>query len=178
MKKLFFAVAAMAAMLTSCSKDDGITEVTPVDSKVTFTVNAPELATRANEGQGLQAKNLKWVIYDLSEAEGDNQISGETTFPENSLTTTVEVSLVEGREYEAIFFAYADNSPYTFNATAQTMSIDASGLKANSEAYDAFFKYVQPFEIETEAYNVDVEMSVLSLSSMLLQAICRLTQVR
>ena len=158
MKKLFFAVVAMAAMLTSCSKDDGITEVTPQNSMVTFTVNAPELATRANEGEGLQAKNLKWVIYDLSEAEGQNQISGETTFPENSLTTTVEVSLVEGREYEAIFFAYADNSPYTFNTTAQTMSIDASGLKANSEAYDAFFKYVEPFEIETEAYNVDVKM--------------------
>ncbi|MBP3496471.1 MAG: hypothetical protein J6K33_01400 [Alistipes sp.] len=164
MKKLFFAMAAMAAMLTSCSKDDTTTAPVIERSKVTFTVNAPELSTRAGEGNGTTATQLEYVIYDLAESpkNGANQIYGTADFvydnDNNPLTTTVEVNLVEGREYEAIFFAHAEDAPYTIDWTAQTMTINHQGLTANNEKYDAFFKYVEPFEITEQQYSVDVKM--------------------
>ena len=162
MKKLFFAMAAMAAMLTSCSKDDTTTAPVIERSQVTFTVNAPELSTRADEGNGTTATKLEYVIYDLAEAEGDNEIYGTADFvndnDNNPLTTTVEVNLVEGREYEAIFFAHAEGAPYTIDWTAQTMTLNTQGLTANNEKYDAFFKYVEPFEITEQQYSVDVKM--------------------
>ena len=155
-------MAAVAALLTSCSKDETTTAPVIERSKVTFTVNAPELSTRADEGKGLSATKLEYVIYDLAEAEGNNQIYGTADFvndnDNNPLTTTVEVNLVEGREYEAIFFAHAEDAPYTIDWTAQTMTINHQGLTANNEKYDAFFKYVEPFEITEQQYSVDVKM--------------------
>ena len=155
-------MAAVATLLASCSKDETTTAPVIERSKVTFTVNAPELSTRADEGEGLSATKLEYVIYDLAEAEGDNQIYGTADFvsdnDNNPLTTTVEVNLVEGREYEAIFFAHAEDAPYTINWTAQTMTINHQGLTANNEKYDAFFKYVEPFEITEQQYSVDVKM--------------------
>ena len=161
MKKLFFAMAAMAAMLTSCSKDDTTTAPVIERSQVTFTVNAPELSTRAEDdyGTGFTAKTLDYVIYDLAEAEGKNQIAGTVTFPDNSLRTEVTVDLVEGREYEAIFFAHAPESPYTFNKTEQTMTINTTKLDANAESYDAFYKYVEPFVMPATGLTKDVEMT-------------------
>lgn len=154
-------MAAMAAMLTSCSKDDGITEVTPVDSMVTFTVNAPELTTRAGEGNGKTATHLEYVIYDLAEtaANGANQITGTAEFFNGELTTTVEVQLVEGREYEAIFFASAPGAPYRFNKVEQTMTVDYQTLLANQETYDAFYAFVGKFEIVDKNYSIDVDLT-------------------
>ena len=140
-------MAAVATLLTSCSKDETTTAPVIERSKVTFTVNAPELSTRAEDdyGTGHTAKTLDYVIYDLAEEAGKNQITGTTTFPDGELETTVTVDLVEGREYEAIFFAHAEDAPYTIDWTAQTMTINHQGLTANNEKYDAFFKYVEPF---------------------------------
>lgn len=160
MRKLFLSIVAAAALLTSCSKDDTTSAPVNQRSKVTFAVNAPELATRAGEGNGLTAKNLEYVIYDLAEDTSveANLITGKTTFPEGSLTTSVTVDLVEGRTYEAIFFATADDAPYNFNKTEQTMTINTEKLMANQEGYDAFYKYVEPFTIGTTAMEMDVKM--------------------
>ena len=159
MKKLFFAMAAMAAMLTSCSKDDTTTAPIPQRSQVTFTVNAPELSTRAGEGNGTTATKLEYVIYDLAEVaeNGANQIKGTAEFENGSRETTVTVDLVEGRTYDAIFFAHAEGAPYKIDWTARTLTVN-DALVANQEAYDAFYKYVPEFEITTAQYNVDVEM--------------------
>jgi len=161
MRKLFLSMAAVAALLTSCSKDETTTAPVIERSKVTFTVNAPELSTRAEDdyGTGLTAKTLDYVIYDLAEEAGKNQITGTITFPDGKLETTVTVDLVEGREYEAIFFAHAPESPYTFNKTEQTMTINTTSLKANAESYDAFYKYVEPFVMPATGLTKDVEMT-------------------
>ena len=154
-------MAAVAALLTSCSKDETTTAPVIERSKVTFTVNAPELSTRAEDyyGTGLTAKTLDYVIYDLAEEAGKNQITGTTTFPDGELETTVTVDLVEGREYEAIFFAHAEGAPYTFNKTEQTMTINTTSLKANAESYDAFYKYVEPFVMPATGLTKDVKMT-------------------
>ena len=154
-------MAAVAALLTSCSKDETTTAPVIERSKVTFTVNAPELSTRAEDdyGTGHTAKTLDYVIYDLAEEAGKNQITGTTTFPDGELETTVTVDLVEGREYEAIFFAHAEDAPYTFNKTEQTMTINTTSLKANAESYDAFYKYVEPFVMPATGLTKDVEMT-------------------
>ena len=61
MKKLFFVMAAVAALLTSCSKDD--TFGGPTRGKVTFEVSTPELATRY--GEGTTATALQYAVYDM-----------------------------------------------------------------------------------------------------------------
>ncbi len=160
MRKLFLAMAAMATLLTSCSKDETTTATLNQRAKVTFSVSAPELETRATEGDGLTATDLEYVIYDLAEesANGANQISGTAKFDDGQLTTNVKVDLVEGRTYEAIFFAKAPKSPYTFNKTEQNMTINTEKLMANAEEYDAFYKYVEPFIIKPTGNEFEVEM--------------------
>ena len=156
-------MAAVATLLASCSKDETTTAPVIERSKVTFTVNAPELSTRAGEGNGTTATQLKYVIYDLAEAEGDNEIYGTADFvndnDNNPLTTTVTVDLVEGRKYEAIFFAHAEDAPYTIDWTEQTMTINTQSLTANNEKYDAFYKYVEPFVMPATGLTKDVEMT-------------------
>ena len=67
MKRLFFVVVAAVAMLaTSCSKDDTSTVVGGEKSTVTFAVAAPELATRAEYGDGYTATHLTWGVYDAN----------------------------------------------------------------------------------------------------------------
>ena len=159
MKKLFFAVAAMAAMLTSCSKDDTFGGLS--HGKVTFEVSTPELATRADEGEGKLATKLIYAVYDVTETEDGAMVktnyatddtTDDVTFANGSLTTKVSIDLVEGRNYEVAFWAESPNSPYTFDADNKTVSYkktnDRVELVANKEDYDAFFAYVPRDQVE------------------------------
>ena len=151
-------MAAMAAMLTSCSKDDAFGGLS--HGKVTFEVSTPELATRAY-GDGKTANNLYYAVYDVTEnAENGamvktNYATDDTTdgvtFANGSLTTKVSIDLVEGRNYEVAFWAESANSPYVFNTDPAKKSVsynDDVTLTANNEDYDAFFAYVPKEQVK------------------------------
>lgn len=145
MKKFFvMAVVALAGLMaTACSTDDAVSDAENY-ATVSFTVAAPEMATRTL-GDGMTARNLSWGVYD---ADGNYlpKLSSENAepvvFPAGSLSTTVEIDLVNGKSYHVIFWAEADGSPYKVDFESQLMTYDYSEqnpLLANQEKYDAFF---------------------------------------
>lgn len=140
-------MAAVAALLTSCSKDD--TFGGPTRGKVTFEVSTPELATRY--GEGTTATALQYAVYDMIEDATSGKLvdTGKATL--NNKTATVSIDLVEGRKYTAIFWADAGEnaSPYTFTPETKTVSYtDVNALEANQEAYDAFYAFVPQADIK------------------------------
>ena len=156
MKKLLLAIAAIV-MLASCAKDN--TSVDAQNATLSFNVTSPAIATRY--GEGTTATKLYWATYD--EQEGlISGLCGEKTF---SLNTQVELSLVQGRTYEVIFWAQAEGAPYerawgqpgdaATEAKINIVGID--DLKANEESYDAFFHYTGKIEV-TGSSILDVDL--------------------
>ena len=167
MKKLFLAIAAVATLLASCSKDDGLTGVSK--SQVTFTVSSPEMATRAGDyGNGKQATELYYAVYDAVEGGLVSGLSKTTQDNHEQLDAegkaTVSLNLVEGRTYTIIFYAEHNfdpndetkKSPYTIDWPKQTLTVDYQNLKANQETYDAFYAHVDNLKVGTAAINETV----------------------
>ena len=161
MKKLFFAMAAMAAMLTSCSKDDAFGGLS--HGKVTFEVSTPELTTRAY-GDGKTATTLHYAVYDMVEDVTNGKLVKYEKLPNklSELKTTVTIDLVEGRTYEVAFWAESPESPYVFEPEEKKVCYkQIDNLTANNENYDAFFAYYGDDEGEnvTVGGNVSVTLT-------------------
>ena len=138
MKKfLLMAVVAFGMLATACSKDE-VAQPVAEKSTVTFSVAAPELATRAL-GDGTTATQLSWAVYDKS-----NTLlfqSSEVTVM-SDLKATVEIPFVNGMAYNILFWAEAVQSPYSVNWTNLEVGYtNAAALVSNSEKYDAFYCY-------------------------------------
>lgn len=156
MKKLFFVVAAMAALLTACSNDVAI--IGTNKTKVSFTINSPELTTRYF-GDGAKAKNLYYAVYDAVEGGLVTGLSKINTPDNISVGEKKEVTmyLVEGRTYDIIFYAESDNSPYKLDWTKQTLEVaNPAALKSNMEDYDAFYAHVDKLTVGKNQINEDV----------------------
>ena len=131
------AVAAFGMLLTSCQNDLDFVQNAGETSTVSFSVSTPEIATRAYS-DGLTAKVLQYAVYDsegniLSDlTETDATING---------STTVNIQLTTGDSYAVIFWAAAENAPYTVNFDTKTMTVSYDGAKSNDETRDAFYKY-------------------------------------
>ena len=142
MKKMIFATAAIAAMLAaSCSNED--VQAPAAGGNVSFTVMLPEMASRADFGDGTTAKKLTYYVYD-AEATGDTKtvlFDGTADFGAD-LHATVQLDLVTGKTYDIVFWAdsYGDAAgrPYTYDGASQTVTV-TYGTDANAEARDAFY---------------------------------------
>ena len=158
MKKfLLIAVAAFGMLMTACSKDE-VAQPVAEKSTVTFTVEAPVMATRY--GEGTTATELNWAVYD----EGGNYLFGGKDIdgykkPLVDKKTIVEIPFVNGMAYNILFWAEAPGteSPYAVDWDAKTVTY-ADGTKlANDENYDAFFCYY-PVSVVTGPVTETVEL--------------------
>ncbi|MBR2014540.1 MAG: hypothetical protein IJ998_03855 [Alistipes sp.] len=157
MKKfLLMAVVAFGMLATACSKDEVAQPVVGgEESIVTFTVEAPVMATRAH-GDGLTATQLSWAVYDkthnlLFQSSEPTVMSG--------LTATVEIPFVNGMAYNILFWAEAEQSPYSVEwANLEVGYTNAAALVSNSEKYDAFYCYFTELGAVTGPVNEDVEL--------------------
>ena len=136
MKKIFLAVAAMAMLATACTKDDSA--VVGNESLVSFTIDSPELMTRAEDGKGQSTNHLQYAFYDENGVYLP-ALTGEVTNFVGS--TKINISLVEGRTYSAIFWADHTTAPYEVDLEHKTMEITATEFDGNADKYDAFYKY-------------------------------------
>ncbi len=149
MRKIFLAVAAMAMLATACTKDDSA--VVGNESLVSFSVSSPELATRY--GEGSEATDLYYAFYEVKNDGTLSILSDLSATTEEKAETlvggkaTINVSLVDGRNYAAIFWAQAEGAPYTIDWESQTMSYANATLTVNNEDYDAFYAY---YPVSTE----------------------------
>lgn len=167
MKKNFiYAALALGAVMgaTSCSSED---VPTPADGRgVSFTVNLPaELNTRAY-GDGLSATTLYYAVYESGKTNPDgsftaltlddaaeNPALGKKQFVDR--TTTVTLDLPLGKEYDIVFFAANEGSPYAIDLAHQTFTVDfakmneinQSNPSTNYDKNDCFVRGVKNFSI-------------------------------
>ena len=151
MKKILLSlvVAAAALFATSCANEleEGIQGKA---GQVTFSVNAPELATRAY-GDGAFAKHLMYAVYDVT-AGGtvvENGVSlltvGDVTEINDEGKATVQLDLLDGNEYALLFWAVNENynddatRAFTINWDEKAMEMKAE-VAGNNDAFDAFYR--------------------------------------
>lgn len=154
MKNLMFWVAALAMVFfTSCQQE----QTTVVENAtVDFTITTPAISTRAAEaeyGDGATVNVLEYALFEAELDANNNVVSligtpqtGEMSnaFAEDGEDVKKETALVgipaiKGKSYAILFWAEADNNPYTVDWATQTVTINDAALKANNENLDAFF---------------------------------------
>ena len=119
MKKILFGMMAAAVLATSCAKE--LQDVATGDATVTFTVGTPEIATRAYS-DGATATKLQYAVYDAN----GNYLKDLTGTQVINISTTVELKLTTGNTYSVIFWAAAEDAPYSVNFATKTMTVDYS----------------------------------------------------
>lgn len=144
MVKKILSVFAIASMMlaTSCSNDEFDSIQTGNEATVSFTAQLPDgLQTKSRAyGNGKTAKNLQYAVYEVNDENWSHvNLDGTATFTD--LKTTVNLRLVNGKTYNVVFWASANESPYTFNATENDVTVTANynGITSNEESLDAFF---------------------------------------
>ena len=137
-KNLLFGMVAATGMLlaTSCTNDELDKVRSGNECVVSFTLEQPSISTRAYS-DGLTANTLTYAVYESGETEALITSEDEVTF--SNKTATVNLRLVTGKSYDILFWADAEESPYTFNAATQTVTVDYANAVSNDEKRDAFF---------------------------------------
>ena len=137
MKKILFGMMAAAVLAASCAKELIEEPVLNDEAKVTFSVNTPEIATRAYS-DGTTATVLQYAVYN----EAGNELTALTkTDATINGSTTVELQLTTGNTYSVIFWAAAEDAPYDVDFGEKTMTVDYTTPVCNDEARDAFYAY-------------------------------------
>ena len=136
-KKLLFGMMAALTLAASCQNDFDYVPNGEETAQVTFNVGTPEIATRAFS-DGATATVLQYAVYD---SEGNILSDLTETNATINGSTTVNLQLTTGDSYAVIFWAAAENAPYTVNFNTKTMTVNYDGAKSNDEARDAFYKY-------------------------------------
>ncbi|MDO4335989.1 MAG: right-handed parallel beta-helix repeat-containing protein [Bacteroidales bacterium] len=127
----------------ACSNEEMVNPSNGGDGNVSFSVTIPakSFSTRAF-GDGLNANKLEYAVYD-KDANNAPVSNGETKFSETSegsLTTTVNINLANGRNYNIVFFASPESGDvYTLNTATGEVTVDYSQMTVyNSSDYDCF----------------------------------------
>jgi len=137
MKKIFLCIATMMMLFaTSCQRVENPNAI-GVESEVTFSIQTPELMTRADYGDGTTATDLTVAVYN-----GEAFLFKKKATMENK-QANVKLSLVNGMTYNIVFWAQNANAPYTFTPESHTMVVDYSAVAANNENLDAFWKKIE-----------------------------------
>ena len=137
MKKLLFGMMAALTLAASCQNDFDYVPNGEETAQVTFNVGAPEIATRAFS-DGTTATVLQYAVYN---AEGNELTDLTVTNGEIHGSTTVNLQLTTGNTYSVIFWAAAENAPYTVDFDAKTMTVNYANAVSNDETRDAFYAY-------------------------------------
>ena len=121
---------------TSCQNDEMAT-AQGGDATVSIAVATPQIATRTYAySDGTTATELQYAVYDKAGTYLPN-VSGTATL--ENLGTTVELTLTTGNTYDVLFWAAAENAPYTFVPEDKTVTVNYVGAESNAENRDAFF---------------------------------------
>ena len=121
----------------SCAKELVEEPVLNDEAKVTFSVNTPEIATRAYS-DGMTATVLQYAVYDENGKELTALTKTDATI---NGSTTVELQLTTGNTYSVIFWAAAEDAPYAVDFAEKTMTVNYDNAACNDEKRDAFYAY-------------------------------------
>ena len=143
MKNIFRILMAVAVLFTaSCAKEDISSSIGGGEANVTFTVDLPELGTRAY-ADGANADILYYKVFDATTNEPLPQISGAVP---GSKAFTVNIPMLKGMTYDIVFWAQKNTDEYyELNGKVLTVKYDAN-KNANDNDRDAFYAYVDDFD--------------------------------
>lgn len=142
--KIISALAIASIMFaTSCSSDD--VTAPAEETIITFATQIPEtFSSRAEAsytfGDGTTATKLQYAVYLVNKDNSWTNIStlnGTSTIINKE--ANVQIRLAKGTQYKVVFWASAQNNPYTFNIANKVVSVDYSDCKTNDENLDAFY---------------------------------------
>ncbi len=144
MKKVIIILAAALSALVSTSCDK---ELSGDVVNVSFVAEAPSQIATKSYSDGYTATTLYYAVY----AEDQKTVitRGEKTL--EGLKTTVDMTLVIGKTYDIIFWAQNPSAPYSFDMNTQIVTANYSGVKANDEVLDAFYKTVDSYKVKGSA---------------------------
>lgn len=169
-KLTYLLLGAGAFLLGSCAQEDLTSPVSQGDGNVSVTINLPESFRTRTIGDGLTATYLNYGVYeyDSSSSTATYVLSGNTSFTNTSLQTTVTLNLINGKNYKIVFFAQSaesmtSSSPvYTFDAQSQTVTVNYDNMtSANNiaDAYDCFYNTIETGTITNTTQNFSVTLN-------------------
>ena len=155
MKNIFktLAAVAMIALAASCSKDAAEAPAVNGDATVTFSVELPGIASRAEAAinDGSKATELYYAVY---EAGTVGKTDGQFLFQDKqaiNLSTTVNLELVADQTYDIVFWAQAAGT-HTPDLANKTIAMNyAAAVAGADETRDAFIGFVDNLEIKGSA---------------------------
>lgn len=148
MKKILTLALAAATLLTAASCQKEGEKATDGDANVRVSVGLP--ATKAI-GDGTSAKQLCYEVYYRGAIGSDTKgwtlvetvVDNESL--QESLSATIDFTLLRGSEYVVLFWAQAPNSPYTFDDEKGMRKVHMNYQTTptgNLETRDAFCGYM------------------------------------
>lgn len=147
---IVLALAAMLLGLVSC-ENGGVRPERTETVKFTLELSADEATKAISDGS--LATELQFFVYDEehhTDGKPNYLFAGKAKIAAGS-KNEIEIPLATGSTYSVIFWADAfggtANSPYTYDSTARTISIDYSKMLTSNDNSDAFFAYQEPFSI-------------------------------
>ena len=171
MKRYFKTITAvvLAALTTAACQKENFGDATPAGQEVDVTLDllAPQIGTKSY-GDGTTAKTVYVHVYQQDAKGGLTYIQpaskgASLKTPSQSLTlnglkATYNTRLVTGQTYTFVFWAQADNAPYTYDTDAKTITVDYASAAGNDESRDAFYNVLKDVKIEG-AYTASVQLT-------------------
>ena len=155
MKNIFKTLAAVAliAMTASCSKDGAIAPaVDGEEVNATFSVQLPGGIVGRATNDGTMAKYLNYAVYEAGNANERGVLLGQLTTEDVEIqggAWSVSIPLVADQSYDIVFWAQAENAPYTFDWANKQVNMNyTNGEAGSNESRDAFFAVVDNLEIK------------------------------
>ena len=148
MKKLIYCAAALATALFagSCQREL-LDPAAEGGSTVTYTVNVPEVATKAI-GDAENVNNLVYAVYRVTgedEAKAKANLTPEKfvyqdTHPVKNGKSTISLELINNQAYLVLFWAQVGNTWFADDYKFGTEKVDyPDKLVANNDKYSAFY---------------------------------------
>lgn len=180
-----FAACATLVALAACQKEAGLAEKPVLDPgldgelvEVSFTVDVTDKAQTKAISDGLSATNLKYAVYrfekyvgadgtsypagqyipSLSQGEDPNAaFSNAKIEKKGDRTWLVTLTLAKNVKYDIVFWAHADNAPYTFaEEDAKIIVNDKYEGLANAENRDAFYGICREYSVISSETKVEL----------------------
>ena len=170
MKRYFKTITAvvLAALTTAACQKENLGEVAPDgrEAEVKLTLTSPQIGTKSYaDGQTV---NKVFVHVYQQDADGNLKYiapaaAGESATPSQVVDMTsgaakYSTRLVTGQKYTFVFWAQADNAPYTYDTDAKTITVNYASAAGNDESRDAFYNVLPNVKIEG-AYTASVQLS-------------------
>lgn len=173
-----FALAACQEELQQPVEQPVVPGVEGELQEVTFSVNIPQDPQTKAISDGMKATNLEYAVY-RAEAYSYTDETGKTeTYPAGeyipalsqganakitpkqtgkALMWEVVLTLAKNVKYDIVFWAYADDAPYTFDEEKATITVDDNYTgPANAENRDAFFFRCDDYAVITSDTKVEL----------------------